>query len=102
MSKVDWLMTNPNPWRKPHTCSADDGRIGWRHHAVLDFDETKDKRAKALCGLRPRHGWGGDLFADEMCENCRKAAIRLGVPFEDGLQRSTRHEYRDMKKWQGS
>lgn len=93
-----WAMTNPNPRRRPHTCSADDGRIGWRWHCVPDFDEAKDKRARALCGLRPRHGWGGDLFADEMCERCRVIAVRMGLQMPDGLRRSGLAEYKEERR----
>ncbi len=89
-----WRMTNPHPTRPAHTHSADDGRVGWRHHYV---PRDVDSKGKALCGLRPRHGWGSDLFADELCERCRVIAVRLNIPIEDGLKRAGIFEHREWK-----
>lgn len=46
------------------------------------------KRGPALCGLRPAHGWAGDLFADEMCERCYQRCLKDGIPLADWLRRS--------------
>lgn len=94
-TKGGWFMTAPHPWKRAHAHSADDGRIGWRWHAVPaafmsdgQGGQVEHKRRPALCGLRPAHGWGGDIFSDEMCERCRIKAEATGFPFMDGLQRS--------------
>jgi hypothetical protein len=74
---VQWLTTKPSG--RSHTHSADDGVTGWRLHAV---EATKDallselKRKSAVCGLRPRTGWGLDLFIDARCTRCEK---KLGL-----------------------
>lgn len=94
---MDWLMTNPHPWKRSHTHGADDGRIGWRWHAIANPTKPEGvDRRPAMCGLRPAHGWGGDLFADEMCERCRKAAMKEGIELPDWLQRSTMAVYKEQ------
>lgn len=55
---------------------------GWRLHTVrvpegATFAQLKGLRA--LCGLRPRHGWGGDLFIDEPCAKCEAAMEKLNA-----------------------
>lgn len=79
-----WLTTSPNP-RSPAT-GYDAGQRGWRLHAVLWTEQDNDyhretghtrTRKPALCGLRPRHGWGLDLFIEDECERCAKAIERL-------------------------
>ena len=66
-----WLSTNDKngggPWQS-----------SWRHHAVpLEENENENittfaqlGKRRALCGLRPRHGWGMDLFLDTNCKRC--------------------------------
>ncbi|MGQ2992736.1 hypothetical protein [Variovorax sp.] len=66
-----WYPTAPNP-RSPAT-GYDAGQRGWRLHAVLlnEGENYRDmKRRPALCGLWPRHGWGGDLFIEDECARC--------------------------------
>lgn len=70
---IQWLTTLPSG--KAHTCETDDGVTGWRTHAVEAdeatlFKDIRDRRA--LCGLRPRHGWGMDLFIEDKCARCRR------------------------------
>jgi hypothetical protein len=36
----------------------------------MDEKGNVEKRAQALCGLRPRHGWGMDLFIEDVCSRC--------------------------------
>lgn len=93
---VEWMMTEPHPWKRAHVHGADQGRLGWRWHAVPASDEGK--RRPALCGLRPSHGWGGDIFANEMCERCRLAVIRRGIALPDWLERSSVAEYKERRK----
>jgi hypothetical protein len=74
---IQWLTTMPNPRVVSHT--ADDGQRGWRTHAVEaeGTDSLASLRHKAaLCGLRPAHGWGLDLFIERKCTRClRKAGM---------------------------
>lgn len=66
-----WGTTLPHPTKKAHRHGADDGQVGWKLHAFpVEEDGTHEKRAQSLCGLRPRHGWGLDLFIDERCTRC--------------------------------
>lgn len=72
-----WYPTAPNP-RSPAT-GYDAGQRGWRLHAVpLNEADTFDdmKRRPALCGLWPRHGWGGDLFIEDECARCSTAMTK--------------------------
>ena len=76
--KYQWLTTAPNP-RHPGT-GYDAGQRGWRTHAVPAAigDRLSDtKYRRALCGLRPAHGWGMDLFIEERCARCDDAMDRL-------------------------
>jgi hypothetical protein len=76
--KIQWLTTKPSG--RAHTCGADDGVTGWKMHAVVASDKTLLKdlgRQPALCGLRPRHGWGMDLFIEDHCKRCEKKANEL-------------------------
>lgn len=91
----DWCMTEPHPWKRSHTHGADAGRVGWRWHAVA---LGEDKRPVALCGLRPAHGWGADLFADEMCERCRVKALKQGIPLPSWLRRSIPASYKEQRR----
>ena len=85
------MPANPQPnWQwlvaawKPHANQPH----AWKLHCV-DFGSYiyqsiltghKLDRSKALCGMRPRYGWGGDLFIDECCERCAVKAIAMGLP----------------------
>lgn len=69
-----WLTTAPNP--RSSATGVDAGQRGWVRHAVMcQPDATLDdvRRTRALCGLRPRHGWGSDLFIETRCKRCSKA-----------------------------
>lgn len=74
---MQWLTTSPNPRsRRSSITHPDAGQRGWRVHAVeARPDETFEavKGRPALCGLRPRHGWGMDAFIVDKCERCAKA-----------------------------
>jgi len=74
---IQWITTRPSG--KAHTHSADDGVTGWRLHAVEADDKTTFAelgRKPSLCGLRPKMGWGMDLFIEARCKRCaRKAAM---------------------------
>lgn len=77
MTGVQWLTTAPSG--RSHTHGADDGQTGWRLHAVvadpaMTFDQIKLYRA--VCGMRPRTGWGLDLFIERRCARCEK---KLGL-----------------------
>ncbi len=70
---------------KPGTPATgyDAGQRGWRVHAVKSqpterFSEI-GKRS-AVCGLRPAHGWGMDLFIDRRCTRCE---VALGLPLSE-------------------
>ena len=77
--KISWFTTAPSP-SSPKT-GFDAGQRGWKLHAVLMPNDGKFKMAsrrvrlgsKSLCGLRPAHGWGFDLFIDEPCQRCLSA-----------------------------
>lgn len=73
-----WLTTAPSP-RSPDT-GHDAGQRGWRMHAVPAAEsETLSGVGgrRAACGLRPRHGWGADLFIERKCERCLAALRRV-------------------------
>jgi hypothetical protein len=78
-----WMTTNPNP-RSPDT-GFDASQRGWRLHLVdLNHADahiySKDKnQSPSLCGIRPRHGWGLDLFIDEPCARCSAKEVALGL-----------------------
>jgi hypothetical protein len=68
---IQWLTTAPDP-RSPATGHGA-GQRGWRLHAVEVEDITSFsdiKRKRAICGIRPRYGWGLDLFITDPCERC--------------------------------
>lgn len=82
-----WTTTSPNP-RHPGT-GWDAGQKGWKLHAV-EANEGEDykeyAKRPALCGTRPRHGWGVDLFIDEECARCDAAMTKrekAGETFTD-------------------
>jgi hypothetical protein len=92
---VRWATTTPHPWKPSHTHGADDGQIGWRLHLVAFGERTRERLgrdryetidvSKALCGLRPRHGWGLDMFVEDECSRCIKAAEKAGIKLPDQL-----------------
>ncbi len=67
LSDHDLRVTNPTGASNTH--GADDGRVGWKRHAV-----RKGER-RSVCGLLPRNGWGMDLFEEGMalCWPCARA-----------------------------
>jgi hypothetical protein len=72
-----WLTTNPNP-RSPAT-GVDAGQRGWRLHAIEASPETTFSEVRILpaaCGLRPRHGWGLDMFIEDRCKRCERAIAK--------------------------
>lgn len=85
--RLHWFTTLPNqsPFHKAHTHGADDGQIGWKLHAVVaDGSETFANigKRRALCGLRPRHGWSMDLFIEDKCKRCLAKVAAMGADHE--------------------
>lgn len=94
-ASIEWLTTRPNPRVVCHT--ADSGQRGWRVHAVEISDSDKQLSLieatsyvysdgvrssmgkRALCGLRPQHGWGMDLFIEQRCAKCERASDHAGT-----------------------
>jgi hypothetical protein len=76
-----WRTTSPNPNRPAF--GVDAGQRGWKLHLVDLAQPGANWYGKnkgfSLCGMRPRHGWGLDLFIDAPCERCAKAEARLGI-----------------------
>jgi hypothetical protein len=72
--KIEWLPTEPNP-----RTSGMNAAGGWRLHAVNVDDDAPSlgigPRA-AVCGLRPAHGWGFDMFITDLCTSCIRS---LGI-----------------------
>lgn len=87
-------MSQPN-WQwmvaawKPHAQQPH----AWKLHCV-DYGSYvyeglggRYDRSKALCGMRPRYGWGGDLFIEDCCAKCSEISFKSGVappPNPDG------------------
>lgn len=74
---IHWLSTYPSG--KAHTCEADDGNTGWKLHAVeapANLSAKEVGKIRAFCGLRPKHGWGVDLFIEDHCSRCEQALER--------------------------
>lgn len=72
-----WLTTAPKPGSS--RLGPDAGQRGWKLHAVTgELTETLiDVRFRsAVCGLRPHHGWGVDLFITDRCSRCERAVAR--------------------------
>ena len=69
---VQWLTTAPNPRVAP--TGPDAGQRGWKLHAVETDSETFKGVGwtRAVCGVRPAHGWGLDLFIFEKCARCSR------------------------------
>lgn len=79
---MQWLTTSPNP--RAYSGGYDAGQRGWRLHAVLvpshvaapaTFSSLRWE--PALCGLRPSHGWGLDMFIEDRCKRCTAKAREL-------------------------
>lgn len=68
--EYQWLTTSPNP--RSSAMGVNAGQRGWRLHAVKASpeDNCSAVRGAALCGIRPRYGWGFDLFVDDKCVRC--------------------------------
>lgn len=86
--KVEWMSTEPGPNTGMNAAG------GWKLHAVnVDTDATYHGIGprSAVCGVRPAHGWGCDLFITDKCVRCR---LSLGqtVMFDHRLK------YRPYKK----
>lgn len=90
MAGFEWMTTYPSG--RAHTHGADDGQTGWRLHLVDQAGLVKGQafvkyhmgpvdvmRGAAICGTRPRTGWGLDLFIDRPCARCLKAATKRSV-----------------------
>lgn len=69
-----WLSTVPSGLA--HTHSADAGTTGWRLHAIegnpIENTSFPVRHSRALCGLRPLHGWCLDLFIEDRCKRCQR------------------------------
>lgn len=77
--RIEWLSTEPNP-----NASGMNAAGGWKLHAVnMDNDATWlgiGPRA-AVCGTRPAHGWGFDLFIKDRCTRCL-TCLGQDAPFD--------------------
>ncbi len=51
-------------------------------------------REPALCGLRPGHGWGCDLFIEEPCARCYKIAKAQGIEIPEESERAYANKLR--------
>lgn len=93
---IHWLTTAPNP-KSPAT-GFDAGQRGWRLHAVEAPEKAKFAdiaKQAAVCGTRPAHGWGIDLFIDERCDRCVR---KLGVSTVlETMARQDRQKYRQQR-----
>jgi hypothetical protein len=82
MTNEEWLTTNPHP--EAFIGGYDAGQRGWRLHRVNLGGSTRTDWyngeeidiSPALCGLRPAHGWGLDLYIEEKCKRCLRALAR--------------------------
>lgn len=75
--KWQWLTTLPNP--RSRATGTDAGTVGWKTHALAVSSTallSHFRRARAVCGLLPAHGWGMDLFIERKCARCLRA---LGI-----------------------
>lgn len=87
---LQWLTTSPNP--RVRATGYDAGQRGLRLHAIEATETTplsSVRYKQALCGLRPGHGWGMDLFIDRPCRRCVRIALAGGAEVPEALL----HEY---------
>lgn len=75
LPRYQWLTTVPNP--RVRGFGADAGQRGWKLHAVLCAVGWKlpGRYENAVCGMRPGHGWGLDLFIDNECKRCARVVM---------------------------
>lgn len=74
---IHWLTTAPNPASR--ATGYDAGRRGWKLHAIEADKSTKlvdIKDRRSLCGIRPAHGWGVDLFIEHVCDRCHAQMVK--------------------------
>lgn len=77
---TQWLTTAPNP--RSRGTGVDAGQRGWRLHAVMASESETFAELKfrvAACGLRPRHGWGLDMFIEAHCARCEAALAKREI-----------------------
>lgn len=102
-SGIVFCTTSPNP--RVRASGPDCGQKGWRLHAVygLPLDSFESlKRSRALCGVRPRHGWGIDLFIEDPCLRCVAKAMSLGIEIPEDIAHRyevNRISKNDFNKW---
>jgi hypothetical protein len=68
-----WLTTMPNP--RSRATGYDAGQRGWKRHAVFapqNATVENVRSLRAICGLKPRHGWGDDLYIEDKCQACER------------------------------
>lgn len=85
-SGIVFCTTSPNP--RVHVRGYDCGQNGWKLHAVygLPLDSFASLgRSRALCGVRPRHGWSLDLFIEDPCLKCIAKALILGLEIDKDI-----------------
>jgi hypothetical protein len=70
--KGEWLTTAPNP--RSSATGVNAGQTGWKRHflEVPSSSETFERLGlrRAICGVRPMHGWSSDLFIEDRCQRC--------------------------------
>lgn len=81
---MEWLTTRPSG--RAHTVECDEGRTGWRLHAVdvargAKFEDIRNVRS--VCGLKPAHGWDMDLFVETPCKKCERILATRPRPVDD-------------------
>jgi hypothetical protein len=92
---LEWCTTMPNPtvicW------TPDAGQRGWKLHLVTPGRVRVQRLrgyptlthldvSQALCGLRPAHGWGLDMFIEDECNRCVQIATRRGLKLPESLR----------------
>lgn len=93
--KYEAATTMPNP--AVISWTPDAGQRGWKRHIVELGQQTVQRLrgypklqtldvSPALCGLRPAHGWGIDLFIDDACVRCVRIAERRGIEIPTGFE----------------
>ena len=79
MRSFQWLTTVPSG--RAHTHNADCGNTGWHLHAVFaeEMATIADvNHFSAICGLKPKLGWGLDLFIERRCKRCVQRLQKFG------------------------